>query len=390
MQPVACISLDENFLLAGEGSPHCFSSPYLLVQLKHKFSPATLSLLDWDARPRWQTSLPGVRGDGSDTLALAPAGHVLALAHRQGGQVYVWSWRDGKMLGIAHFHWPSGTACADPWVQVSNSGRVWLNANLLADAFAIPMYWWAVDGAQVCEGRYTPTCPNIDDKVYTTLSPDGTAVIICNSTGNDSGVADYATLGVRNGRVIVTHVSSTETIGNTFTWQDNQTAVDAAGRHLGAKLTASPRNGASTAGNQHAEIVYRKDQPDKRRYYVVPAPPAPSWAVPAAAQQFGAKMLCSTDGRLLLVRETRSFLRYDLQPGQHALKSRPRRESEQLALYAAPGRLCAFLPLPYLIAHDIDYTADTGQIALSPDGHRVAIVANDPDGKQALLVYAVK
>jgi len=364
--------------------------------------PGTLALLGWDLRPRWQVRVPipgkveilraGVPDEGQATLALSPDGHVVALAHRQGKLVRVWSWRDGCAQGEAHFTWPDNAATTSPAVRVTDGGRVWLSTNIRTHNFDIDLRCWAVDGQRTAAGCYTPSSPNFNDLVHAEFSPDGTALITSSGAETSSAIVDYAAVRVIGSQVVISHIYTDTSVGQTFIWCDNQTAIDTSGKHFGAGREIDGENVAPPATEQRPNIGDMIDRQGKHAY-VFPLPPRLPWAVPAQAQQYCSSMRCFANGTALLVHETRSLYRDPLPDRQrHASWLRNlfavHHESEQLAIYQAPGTLCAVLPLPYLVAHGVDYSADPHRIALASDGHRLAIVGNSKEGKQQeLLVY---
>lgn len=402
MRLVGCIPLGEDFLLSQDSRPSCFATPYLLLRLQRESTPGTLTLLGWDLHPHWQVSVPvprkmavwhaGMPDEGPGTLALSPDGHVLALVHRADTRVQIWSWRDGHALGEAEFRWPDKAATASPAVQVTDAGRVWLSAIVHTPSFTFDLRCWAVDGSRTAAGRYTPSCPNYNDIAHTDFSPDGKVLLTCNGQDTTSSVVDGAAVRVQGAQVMLTHVYTETAAGQRFTWHGDETAVDAAGKQFGPSGATTGKNAVATAIDRRPCLGYLASRQGKPRYCVLPLPPAPAWDVPASAQLFGSAMRCPADGETLFVLETRSLSRAPAPDGARRPSwlgklwaAQP--ESEQLAVYTAPGALRAVLPLPFLLAEGAGYTADPQQLALAPEHHRLAMLGNGQDGKRALLVY---
>ncbi|HEY3417918.1 MAG TPA: hypothetical protein VGM23_13630 [Armatimonadota bacterium] len=386
----------------GHGGPAFFGQPgglYLRLDVaptQARVKPETITLIGWDGQPRWRVvtavdfGLPSklidnisyrldftfpevvysARQDeyGSRAVALSPDGHVFAQAQIFGNCWQVESWRDGRLLGRARVS-PRARYQPYPMIQATNSGRIWVY-----DRKSSPCKLWAIDGARVSGGHYIPTFSTTCEYEHA-VSPGG-AYLLC-----DCGVSlEYVTLQVRNGRVLATRRYILNHLNQQHQWLDDTRALGYAGSLIGPDGLIHDRQGwhgddYHGAGQITRAVQYMIEKDDTRmRIYRLP--PEQPWVVPLNPHREITDRYCLADRSAVLFQE-RSFklprMLWSLQrlnAVNNLLNRWPR-----LALYTAPGKLRAVLPGVYQT------------FALSPDGHRVAVLARN--GKhQEIRIYA--
>jgi len=341
-----------------------------------------LTLTGWDGKPCWRVTAPiGCKDfkhiNTSRSLALSPDGHVLAMALPDTCGVRVLSWRDGRLLGDVRLPRQAGSYST---LNVTDSSRIWLMKA------ANPCRLWAIDGTQVAEGEYRT---NMRDVIYRYfLSPDGTALF---GGGTQLGMYEYATLQVIGKRVIATNRSTGKINELAPTWYPDGEVVGKHGELMSPTGLVHGPDGWQlfSARNTNRPMLQMKGN----RLRVFLLPPDHPWELPLHKEQ-STESMCSSDGRVVAVsmdEEESSKTITALERFPYLKRTIEKSITYKILFYRYPGRLCAILPigradaLPSLVEGGIRYDMTDG--SLSPDGHRVALLCEDPQKHQVLLVY---
>ncbi len=413
MRLVACIPLDHMLLDYRSGIDY-FARTGLLLRLDRQAAnrpaPGTLTAIGLDGKARWQASVPVVQSvpalqpvlhfidnDGLGTVRLSPDGHVLAVFQEAQGQMRLWSWRDGKLLGAVSL---PVVSILPKYFDVTNSGRVWLRCYSDKNG---PYRFYAIDGSHIAFGTYhanttalaTYMRPGIEGYY---LSPDGMELLCCG--GSFYPYVDYCRVRVQGLRVIISRQYTAKTDGKTFMGWNEHYAILTSGLCFGphGRDTRFNHLGAVDLRLVGNVLVQRKFLPNDSGYYRI----SPHiFGRPWTLRTLGNFCDCSEDGRMALCCE---FSPLNLPFMSKVLVSLPARFQylllrKQLAVYTTPGHLRAVLhehtkynPVEINSAH---YMTIFGQDCISPDNRYICVYAERIDGNsqapdQCLLVYTWK
>ncbi len=326
-----------------------------------------LSLIGWDAQPRWQVELPFDK-DLSSHMGFSPDGRRLVLITREAPtSMRVRHWCDGHQLPDQVVKLPWSWKIHDP-PKVTDGGHVWLTGFAIAnhpDQVALI----TLDGARRAMGLFPASSLGKFE-----FTPDGTALISYHAA---QGLFADASLEVYG-----TQVRLTQRFQRAYQAPDDV--------QLNELFFTSP------VGLPEYTLLYR----DKQQRIRVCAPPAPSWALPPVNALNGC---CSADGRTVLLEQdnypTKPHLRALFDKALPFLRDWFAPNLNFFAVYTTPGRLRAVLPFSYTAASLIsNYIGccltidgvryyDASCIGLSPDGRHVLFTATPSHGQKEWLIY---
>ncbi|MHB9024332.1 MAG: hypothetical protein ACYC7E_09180 [Armatimonadota bacterium] len=345
---------------------------YLRKEQTRIDGPVVYTLIGWDGKPCWTITSPvnampypgathsfngePTLADGFALVTPSPDGQVFALAAVDGKIITVTSWRNGHLLGQARVPWspkPEHTGWA---LRALDSGRCWLYQAYMPEGSC---RLWAIDGARVASGRYTAsTAPGLAD-VYCAISPSGARL-----WGHCSRSLDYVTLTVQGTRVRVERDYTVQTDGDKFSWLDDEHIDICHSRinELTPDITLLGPHGILEYGNLNECRIYA---PALNRSSVIPG-------------SFNYAATYTPDHRALVF--------WEEMPGSR-LKALMRRipllgslnevKEWRLSIYTKSDRPTA---IGFL-------SGNIFELALSPDGRRVAVLAYDDHGRRCVRVY---
>jgi hypothetical protein len=332
--------------------------------------PGTITLLGWDGQPRWTITAPlrpqmiqrvynptsGHALDEETLISLSRDGHVFALCEpgTKPGTLRVRSWRDGRLLGEARvvFACAASRLCYDVTLQVLDSGRLWLYDTCCHNG---RVRLCAIDGALVQTGQYRVGGLPSTAGSFCAVSPNGTGLLCV----MDRQV-ETAMLGVAHGRVRTEGRFARPNKYIAYHWLDDERLIDEACSTV-IEVDGTPR----------------AIPPGTLRLFPTTGRP---WTV-RTGREFNL-LWTTADARTALLTEGQVRL-----PASLAWLRNPRTRwllnlsQHRLALYTAPGRLRAVLPVPTMDAMWIN----PYEWRLSPDGRRVATLVMNADRSEIAL-----
>lgn len=398
--PGTLIENDDGILLTDSDSGVLMGVGSSAIDSKqHLQASTTFTLRGWDGKQRWQVSAPGLcqlrGGSGGDfelaennLIALSPDGHVFTIAKAWKRPSQIFTWRDGRLLGVANL--PSLNPDDLYQLQVTNNGRVWLNT-----LNENPCELWAIDGTQAIHGIYRPSFTgNQRWSIESSLSPGGSRLafrkfIFDYTFMFKSQSFDYATVQVKNAKLIVTrrYTARSNNQGLFYNhWIDSarvmdetgMTVVDSTGEHKGVKDKCN-----ILPGEHMPAPVFGAPDPQKQILRVYLPPPEHPWLVPCKMHLDG--YACQAGGHtVLLIEDEARFSSlyaslYKLPIIGPLIPHIQPAQNQWLTIYTAPGKLRARLRLP-----------SNGRVSayqLSPDGHCIAVLFQDKNSKTELLFF---
>lgn len=424
MRLVGKITIDDHF------NVYHLDTQGLLLRLDRQAydrpAPGTITAIGLDSKPRWQVLVPVIQPTRKysekdpftgkviveyeitnsmtqrdlGTLALSPDGQTLAIMQEETGRSHIWSWRNGRLLGEAYIPWFNQHEDGQTFrVMVQNTGRVWGYTISCGNICQL----WAIDGSHLAFGKYDcrlRTLSNTNYSLYHFLpSPDGTAMIafVLNPYSMLFSF-DYCSVQVRGNAVVVKRQYTARRNGKKFSdtpdWWNSKIVVTGSRQFFGPngpKQIANPW-GTQWTKDSHmiGEILVQEKLSPKHLLRIFPPPPGRPWTLQTDNGLCG----YTHDGSTVLLNETllqHSFPDFISQyfPTRYAL-------------YTAPGRLRAVLPVHRLkrgygelLVKGTHY--DIAQPPkLSPDGRHVIVLTRKTDDAQkltdarTLLVYEWK
>ncbi|MHB9024333.1 MAG: hypothetical protein ACYC7E_09185 [Armatimonadota bacterium] len=326
----------------------------------------TLTLIGWDNKPHWkvtttlqQRMVKGwVRMAKSTSAALSPDGRIFALGEVVGGTIQVASYRDGQLLGVASVPWTPipNRQFSMQAIVATDSGRIWVHNVIVTqqdDIFDL----WAIEGNRVAGGSYKASFSGRN----CSISPGGTHLMAQNGTA-----MDYVTLAVQGNQVQATRVYSQPVINEHLTWLDDTRLRGSHGQ------SGQPPSDITILGP--SGVLEQGPLEDVR--YSDYSTPDKTDRVPLAL-----KLYDLTSNRSWLLKpagEPKHEFGYT--PDRRTVLVQEQGRSPRLAIYTAPGVLCAELPCKTL-------PAIIGNPGLSPDGHRAAYLTKVGERKYEIRLY---
>ncbi|MHB9134631.1 MAG: hypothetical protein ACYDBB_26455 [Armatimonadota bacterium] len=371
-----------------------FWSPLGLYRLTSRYeSPLIITLFGWDGKPCWTARGPEVSHNPeirAYRFDCSPDGHVVALSLFDRSRARVLSWRDGQLLGYAH--WPAAIS-SDAVMQVTNSGRVWIYDAPLECTPLNVCRVWAVDGRHIAFKRERlPAVRHLVGNGWS-ISPDGT--LLAGQYGGATPGARCFTLAVRGERVIATPKANLPDFdlyhiydGGLVLDVQNDSVLLNGSRCQPRGWEAGILSGTHGAVIHFYRLTQRNDTSPHTPVHLFQPANGQQWTIPPS--RVDQWPFCATpDGRFVLVQE--SGLPCVLLPLTDRLSSWPAVTElfrsisvrSQLAVYERPGKLRAVFAIgsvdqnnPIVLNNDSErygFRMSEGNVAISPDGRRVGL-----------------